>query len=111
MKNLFFLYCLFFVGLSTFKAQHPTTPESRKNLQLYINSESLLVQNSSADLSQYFGYDNKIKEVTISNNIPQNFPTKEGYVSKAAYLTVANEWLKAHSALVKPEFTNILIKD
>ena len=111
MKIFLLLFCILFCSLSSITAQQNSTPESRKNLQLYTSSETVQGKNNAAEQSTYFGYDNKVKEVTINNNIPQNFPTKEGYADKAAYLIAANEWLKAHSALVRPEFINVLIKD
>jgi hypothetical protein len=105
-KLLFFLLFLCCVQLS--KAQ---STENRKNKPLFINNQGIQGKSVSAENSIYYGFDNKIKEMMLDNNIPEKFPTKESYADKKSYLNVANEWLKAHQALVKPEFKNTTLKD
>jgi hypothetical protein len=107
MKKLLFLFLvLCCVQLS--KAQNA---ENRKNKPLFINNQGIRAKAAPAENSMYYGFDNKIKEMMLDNNIPDKFPTKENYADKSSYLTVANEWLKAHQALVKPEFKNTTLKD
>jgi len=107
MKKLLFpLFVLCCVQLA--KAQDA---ESRKNKPLFINNQGIQAKTAAAENSSYYGFDNKIKEMMLDNNIPEKFPTKENYADKKSYLNVANEWLKVHQSLLKPEFKNTTLKD
>jgi len=108
MKKVILFTISFLFVFSLTKAQ---SVNNRKNMPLYTETGTIRVKTKSAETSNYFGYDNKIKEIFIENNIPEKFPTKDGFTDKTNYLAVANEWIKAHQALIKSEFKNTLIKD
>lgn len=91
-------------------AQNSDTKEI-KAIQPANNYGTVIIASSgSAEKSPYFGFDNRIKEICVGETIPDKFPTREGYADKESYRRIANEWLKAHSAFVKPEFIHSLIE-
>jgi hypothetical protein len=111
MRKLLLL-CLFvcFSQLSVFSQNAIVVAPNGLNIA-QPSSIGMHTKNSSADQSEYFGYDNQIKNICVDNIIPEKLPTKEGYSDKMNYKNVVNEWLKAHSVFVKPEFLTTLIQN
>ncbi|MBK9285348.1 MAG: hypothetical protein IPM51_13685 [Sphingobacteriaceae bacterium] len=69
------------------------------------------LKTTTAEQSEYFGYDNQIKKICVNEAIPSGLPSKQGYADKSLYKKAINEWFKAHNVFVKPEFQNTLIQD
>jgi len=109
MKNNLF-YLLIFFGFAVAYGQTNSVSPKQRNPVLYNNRSTIQTKSSPSENSEYFGFDNKIKEMTLDNNVPEKFPTRGG-LDKASYLTVANEWLKLNQTLIKAEFQNTLLKD
>ena len=112
MKKLVFISILYFLTLSLSIGQTNNHKQIGKKRSLYIeNTEAIQVAQKPAVESPYFGYDNKIKEISLSNAIPSGFPTKEGFADKTQYKTAINKWIKENPSFIKPEFKNTLIND
>jgi len=109
---LSFFYFLTF-NLSFGQTNQVKKTESKKIHQdvSLANGPSIQTSSQPAIESAYFGYDNKIKEISISNFIPQGFPTKEGYTSKETYRIAINKWIKENPSAFKPQFINSEITD
>jgi hypothetical protein len=108
MKIKQFTFILFVASASFCTAQNNgvRTIESKRTV-LPENTEIVHVTKSqNASESAYFGFDNKIKEFCLNNEIPSGLPTKENYQNKETYRKSINLWLKENSSFVKPENIN-----
>jgi len=115
MKKAIILSFFYFLTLSLSFGQtnQVKTIESKKQIKDYslINNTGIQTASQPADESPYFGYDNKIKDISISNFIPTGFPTKEGYTNKETYRIAINKWIKENPSAIKPQFINSEITD
>ncbi|HRH11268.1 MAG TPA: hypothetical protein PLU73_07120 [Bacteroidia bacterium] len=109
MKRKAFVIISFFLSSGYYFSQTKSNPST--NIAIGAPAPGLHVINTAAEQSDYFGFDNKIKAITIDGTVPINLPTKKGYLVRAEYKAVINDWFKAHNALVKPEFQSTLIQD
>jgi hypothetical protein len=111
MKKLLLVPLLYLLTLNLGFGQKNTKTIGEKRTLYGQNTAVTQSINKPAVESPYFGYDNKIKEISISNSIPTNFPTKENYTSKEQYRIAINKWIKENPSFIKPEFKNTIIND
>jgi hypothetical protein len=109
MKKIALAACFYMLAMNLSFGQHNQINTSKRKV---VDQEPVkaVAATQAADQSAYYGYDHKIIEVMIGNTIPANFPTKEGYPTKQAYLTVVNKWIKENPSFIKPEFQSTEIK-
>lgn len=108
------LFYILTISLSFGQNSQVKTVESKKsNKELNMSGSSLGLQTSALPAidSPYFGYDNKIKSISVSDAIPVGFPTKEGFASKENYRIAINKWIKENPSFIKPQLINTEITD
>ena len=111
MKKLLFVPLLYMLTFNLSFGQTDTKKIGEKRT-LYSQNTALTQSSTKPAIeSPYFGYDNKIKEISLTNSIPTNFPTKENYTNKEQYKIAINKWIKENPSFIKPEFKNIVIND
>jgi hypothetical protein len=110
MKKIAPVVCFYMLTINLSFGQHNQINTTKRKV---IADEPVKVKSASqtANQSAYFSYDHKISEIMIGNTIPVNFPTKENYPTKQAYLTVINKWIKENPSFIKPEFKSTEITD
>lgn len=113
MKKNLFAFCLVIVSfLGMAQSNAPVKKKSREEI---INTElgqTIQVQaNSQPSTSPYFGLEDQIKAIMISNSIPSGFPTKKADQSKSDYESVLNSWIKDHSEFIKLESKNFIFNN
>lgn len=109
MKKLVFFAFVYFLTLNLSFGQTKQTKPSRKTVLVEDQAAAPVVSAKPSSESLYFGYDQKIKDISLTNDIPLGFPTKEGYLKKEDYLKAINKWLSENQAFVKPQFKNTVI--
>ena len=112
MKKLSVLVCIYILTLSLSYGQVGQTKTIQAKRTLYNTDQQQISESSKPAIeSPYFGYDQKIIEISIGNSIPAGFPTKESYPTKEQYRTVINKWIKDNPAFIKPEHKETVITD
>ena len=115
MKKAIILSFFYFLTLSlSFGQTNQVKKTESKKIHQDVNlmsGPSIQTSAQPAIESPYFGYDNKIKDISISDFIPTGFPTKEGYTNKETYRIAVNKWIKENPSAIKPQFINSEITD
>lgn len=109
MKKLVFFAFVYFLTLNLSFGQSNQIKPARKTILIEEQTATPVVSSKPANESLYFGYDQKIKDMSLTNEIPVGFPTKEGYIKKDDYLKAINKWLTDNQSFVKPQFKNTVI--
>lgn len=109
MKKLVFFAFFYLLTINFSLSQTNQTKPARKTILVEDQASSPVVSAKPATESLYFGYDQKIKDISLNNDIPLGFPTKQGYAKKDDYLKAINKWISENQTFVKPQFKNTVI--
>ena len=109
MKKLAFFAFVYFLTINLSFGQTKQIKPARKTILVEDQTANPVVSSKPASESLYFGYDQKIKEYSLTGEIPLGFPTKEGYTKKEEYLKAINKWLTDNQSFVKPQYKNAVI--
>ncbi len=104
------LFLCFFSCVFSY-AQQAKTIEGRRKVLAENIQPSIAQSSTPAEESAYFGYENKIAEISSTNQIPQGFPTRSGFTNKEEYRKAINVWIKQNPNAIKSKYQNTEITD
>jgi hypothetical protein len=96
--GLFLLFANYFVA--------QTNREHIKKAGLAKTYEPVQSKASAAENSNYFGLDNKIKEILLKDASMEKVPVRKENQTKNEYVVILNEWIKNNPGLLKPDKTS-----
>jgi hypothetical protein len=111
MKKLCFQILSVLLLCGSLTAQNNKTINKDKRSVNDNNNLTSATSNKPSNESAYFGFEHRIIEFSVSNSIPEGFPTKDGFKSRELYKDAINKWMKENEVFIKPEYKNKTITD
>lgn len=113
MKKINLCFLFIFLSVCAFSQTANERPKDIKDNPQYLKALEMekIRSNTTIQISEYFGLENKLTDVLVNNTIPNTFPKSITYSDKTKYVETVNAWLKQNPSFVKADKKNVIIAE